>query len=94
MTRINLPQRRGGKKQRLDPRRLLPSCAYDAWSEQNVRMREEIAKYLFFGLTERVNTNVDYKIFALRLNATQAVTMARGRMAAGHCVGLRRVASE
>ena len=30
----------------------------------------QIAKYLFFGLTERVNTNVDCKIFALWLNAT------------------------
>ena len=61
-------------------------------SSANVRV--QIAKYLFFGLTERVNTKIDCKIFALRRNATQAVTMARGRMAAGHRVGLCRVASE
>ena len=28
-----------------------------------IRVRVQIAKYLFFGLTERVNTNIDCKIF-------------------------------
>ena len=65
-----------------------------AHSQRMELVRVQIAKYLFFGLTERVNTNVDCKIFALRPNATQAVTMARGRMAAGHRVGLCRVESE
>ena len=41
-----------------------------AHSQRMELVRVQIVKYLFFGLTERVNTNVDCKIFALRLNAT------------------------
>ena len=65
-----------------------------AHSQRMELVRVQIAKCLFIGFTERVKTNVDCKIFALWLNATQAVTMARGRMAAGHRVELCCVVSE